>query len=386
MKVFAAESGSGIPAIIEDVRHARALLPYVAAAAVIAGASVALVFATVDRGELAGSPVSPGFAAPQLSSTGRLAYWRQNPAGTFVLWAANIDGSQARPLTTLGPTSSRPFATRWTANGEGVAFVTDLGVALVRLDGSRSDIPLAFAARTAGFRVLDHRWSPSGFRLAATVYRSTDGKSEVYVATLDRRELTRAGDLGVANAFVGDWLNEDEVLVESENGVLGALRPGAGNQFRKLVDQSAASPIIDGGRVFFLAGPIGGSDASGIFVASPSVWSVLPDGSDAKREARLQVSANLRLDGLWPDGRFLMHVSKDSTQYLAGPNLSSLAPQSLLRRAVVNADRRSAVGLGAPRIVRIDLTRGFSPPENAFVVLLDGVINADAWVRRGQLP
>jgi hypothetical protein len=297
-----------------------------------------------------------------------------------VLWAANLDGSSARPLTTLGPNASRPFGTRWTANGSGVAFVTDTGIALIGLDGSRSDISLAKLARDSGYRVLDQRWSPSGTRVAATVYRSTDGKSDVYFASLDRPQLRMAGTFG--NAFVGDWLSEDEVLVETDSGVLGALRDGSAS-LRRLVDQSAASPVLDSGRVFFLAGPISGSDASGIFVASPSVWSVLPDGTNARREARLQASANLRLDGLWPDGRFLMHITKDSTQYLAGPNLVALAPQSLLRRAVTSADKKIALGLGAPRIVRIDLTRGFTPGEGAFVVLLDSVINADAWIRRG---
>jgi Tol biopolymer transport system component len=367
------------------MRHSRALLPYLATAALIVVGSVALLLSTVDGRESTPGGASSSRAAPQLSPTGRLAYWRQNYGGAFALWAANTDGSQARPLTTPGAQTSRPFGTRWTPNGEGIAFITDFGIVRIGLDGSRSDILLAPAARNSGFRVLDHRWSPSGSRVAATVYRSGDGKSEVYVATLDRGELARAGDLGSTNAFVGDWISEDEVLVESESGALGALRPET-STIRKLIDQSAASPFIDGGRVFFLAGPIGGSDRSGIFVASPSVWSVLPDGSDARREARLQLGGNLRLDGLWPDGRYLMHVSRDATQYLAGPNLLPLAPQSLLRRAVVNANRRSAVGLGGPRIVRIDLTRGFSPPENAFVVLLDGVISADAWVRRGQLP
>jgi hypothetical protein len=204
--------------------------------------------------------------------------------------------------------------------------------------------------------------------------------------------LIEAFDLQ-GNTFAGDWITDDEVLVESDTGVLGALRlveqmPGVRGSpilpvFRKLVDQSAAAPFFDGTRVFFLDGPMSGSDASGIYVANPSIWSVLPNGTDARRETRLQAQAPMRLDGVWPDGRYLMHVSKDSTQYLAGPNLVGLAPQSLLRRAVVAPDRRSAIGLGAPRIVRVDLTRGFTPASSAFVVLLDGIINADAWVRKG---
>jgi hypothetical protein len=94
------------------------------------------------------------------------------------------------------------------------------------------------------------------------------------------------------------------------------------------------------------------------------------------------MGGGLRLDGTWPDGRYLMHVRADQTQYLVGPRSTSLAPSNLLRRAVVSADRRSAIGFGGSRIVRIDLTRGFNPSESAFVVLLDGVLSADAWVRR----
>jgi hypothetical protein len=366
------------------VRHARALLPYLAAALLIAAGSAALVFMTVDSARVATPSGEAARAAPELSPTGRLAFWRQTPAGAFVLWAANLDGSHARPLVTLPPNTSRPFGTRWTGGGRAVAYVTDGGIGVIGLDGSRIDLPLPGSARTAGYRVIDQRWSPSGTRVAATVFRSTDGKSDVYMASLERRELVRAGDLG--NAFAGDWLSEAEVLIENDAGLLGALRT-TGPPVRRLVDQSAASPFFDGSRVFFLIGPIAASgDASGLFVASPSVWSVLPNGQDARRETRLQVSANLRLDGLWPDGRYLMRVFRDATVYLAGPSLKSLAPSSLVRRVIVSADRTSAIGFAGARIVRIDLTKGSTPSDGAFVVLLDGVVSPDAWVPRTPLP
>ena len=367
------------------MRHPGALLPYVASAVVIAAGSVALVLATVDEG---GDPAPAASArtgaAPQLSSSGRLAYWRQSPSGAFVLWAANLDGSRPRSLTTLAANTSRPFATRWTGDGSAVAFVTDLGIAVINLDGTRMDISAPAQLRLSGFRVIDHRWSPSGTRVAVTFQRSTDGKTDLYLGSLDRRELVRAGDLG--NAFAGDWLSDDEVLVESDSGVLGAVRE-PGTAIRKLVDRSAASPFFDGTRVLFLAGPVAATgDPTGLFVTNPSVWSVRPDGSDTRSEGRLEVAGNLRLDGVWPDGRYLMHVRADQTQYLIGPRSTSLAPSSLLRRAVVSSDRRTAIGFGGSRIVRIDLTRGLTPAENAFVVLLDGVISADAWVRRSALP
>ena len=366
------------------MRHVRALLPYVAVAAVIAVGSVALVYGTVDTDSPAPSSSGTAGAQQPLSSTGRLAYWRQTPSGGFVLWAANFDGSEARSLTTLAPNTSRPFGTRWTADGSGIAYVTDLGIRLVKLDGTRIDIPVPAQVRNAGFRVIDQHWSPSGARVAATLLRSTDGKTDLWIGSLDRREFVAAGVFG--NASFGDWLSDEEVLIESETGVLGALRE-PGKPLRKLVDRSAASPFFDGARVFFLSGvPQATGNAAGIIVANPSVWSVLADGRDLRTEGRLEVGGTFRLDGIWPDGRYLMHVGTDQTQYLIGPRSTSLAPSSLLRRAVVGADRRFAIGFGGSRVVKIDLTRGLTPAESAFVVLLDGVISADAWVRRGALP
>ena len=343
--------------------------------------SVALVYATVGTDSPA--PISSGTAGgaqQQLSSSGRLAYWRQSPSGAFVLWASNLDGSEPRSLTTLAANTSRPFGTRWTGDGGAVAYVTDLGIGVIKLDGTRTDIPVPAQVRNAGFRVIDQRWSPSGTRVAATLLRSTDGKTDLWMGSLDRRELVAAGVFG--NAFFGDWLSDDEVLVESDTGVLGALRQ-PGQALRKLVDRSAASPFFDGARVFFLAGlAVSTGNASGIFVTNPSVWSVRPDGQDLRPEGRLEVIGGLRLDGVWPDGRYLMHNGADQTQFLVGPRSTSLAPSSLIRRAVVSADRRLALGFGGSRVVRIDLTRGLSPAERAFVVLLDGIISADAWIPR----
>jgi len=367
------------------VRHTRSLLPYVAAAAVIAVGSIALVYATVDAGSPPATASSGGSGAlQQLSSSGRLAYWRQSPSGAFVLWAANLDGSGPRSLATLPPNTSRPFGTRWVGDGSAVAWAADDSIGVVNLDGRRIDIPGLEPMRVAGFRLADQRWSPSGRRVAVTLQRSTDGRTNLYLGSLDRRELVAAGVFG--KAFFGDWLSDDEVLVESDTGLLGALRE-AGGPIRKLVEQSAASPFFDGSRVHFLSGLVTSNlNATGLFVMNPSVWSVLPDGRDLRAEGRLEVVGTFRIDGIWPDARYLMHVGVDQTQYLVGPRSTSLAPSSLIRRAVVSADRRLAIGFGGSRVVRIDLTRGLTPPENAFVVLLDGVLSADAWVRRSVVP
>ena len=122
------------------MRPARGLLPYAVTAAVIAAGSIALVFTTVDAGAEPASGPSARGGAPPLSSTGRLAYWRQSPSGAFVLWAANFDGSEARSLVTFPANTSRPFGTRWTGDGSAVAAVTDQGIAVINLDGKRIDL------------------------------------------------------------------------------------------------------------------------------------------------------------------------------------------------------------------------------------------------------
>lgn len=301
-----------------------------------------------------------------------------------MLWAANLDGSEARSLTTFPANTSRPFGTRWTGDGSAVAVATDHGIAVINLDGSRIDLSFPAPLRNSGYRVIDQRWSPSGRRVAATLQRSTDGRTDVYLGSLERRELVRAGDLG--NVFAGPWVSDEEVLVESDGGVLGVLKE-PGQPVRRLVDRSAASAFFDGSRVHFLAGLVTATGSgTGLFVTNPTVWSVLPDGKDLRAESRLEVVGTLRIDGIWPDGRYLMHVGVDQTQFLVGPRSTSLAPSSLIRRAVVSADKSTAIGFGGSRIVRIDLTRGLSPAPSAFVVLLDGIISADAWVRRSALP
>src|SRR2546428_6125593 len=242
------------------MRHVRALLPFVAPAALIAAGSIALVFTTVDAGGQ--SPGVGAGAAVPLSSNGRLAYWRQSASGEFVLWASNLDGSAARSLATVAANTSRPFATRWTGDGRAVAYATDDSIGVINLDGTRIDIPGLGQIRTAGFRLIDQRWSPSGKRVAATLQRSTDGKTDLWVGSLDRRELVAAG--GFRDAVFGGWLSAEEVLVESDTGVLGALRQ-PGQPLRKLVDRSAGAPLFDGARVVFLAGVATAGAATGVF-------------------------------------------------------------------------------------------------------------------------
>ena len=367
------------------MRTVRGLLPYVAVAVLVAAGASAIVLTSLGSVSTVG--VAPAdIARPRgvqtLSPTGRLAYFKQEQSGDLTLWIANFDGTRARPLGTLPSSGPRPFTTRWTTDGGAIAFINGgIGVSVIRVDGTRLETGLSTEARGTGFRIVDHRWSPSGTKVAVTAVRSSDNRSDVYLASVTAPTFVRATDLG--DAFAAEWLDDDQVLVESSRGLLGTVRSGF--PLKQLTERSGASPVIVDGRVFFLSGKVAGpGDGAVPYVSDTSVWSVGPEGGEARLEMRLGLGGELRLDGRWPDGRYLVHVSRDRTQWLAGTRLITLPSPIPLQRLVLSADRRSAIGLGGARIMRIDVARSTlaSPPPEAFVVLLDGVIGADAWVPR----
>ena len=91
------------------MRHARALLPFAVTALVLVGASAAALSLAVadlsDAREAAvvrpsGVPSAVARAFPELSRTGRLAYWRTDPGGGGELTVANLDGTLRRTVST----------------------------------------------------------------------------------------------------------------------------------------------------------------------------------------------------------------------------------------------------------------------------------------------
>ena len=190
------------------MRIIRGLLPYVAVALLVAIGASAIVLTSV--GSVSSVGVAPAdIARPQgaltLSATGRLAYFRQEQSGDLTLWVANFDGTRARPLGTLPGSGPRPFTTRWTTDGGAIAFINaGIAVSAIRIDGSRFDTVLSADARSAGFRIIDHRWSPSGTKVAVTAVRSSDNRSDVFLASVTAPTFARATDLG--DAFAAEWL------------------------------------------------------------------------------------------------------------------------------------------------------------------------------------
>src|SRR4030088_2863970 len=253
MNVFAASNGSGTGWSIRDVRQLRGLLPYALVSALVVVASVvAIVVSTAgpSSGPTVGASATPSAAASatrqpvtDLSANGRLAYWRAEPNGDHLLWLTQAD-KPPRPSGAETDTPNSNTKTRWASDGNQIAYVEGgIRLVVVRVDGATTSYTLAPELRSDSYRIVDHRFSPSGTHIAATVQRQTGSQSDVYLAA-PNGTWTRITT--VEDAIAADWLDEDELLVQTTGGVISALRATGTNQFRPLTGLQASSPVTGG--------------------------------------------------------------------------------------------------------------------------------------------
>lgn len=374
------------------MRQLRGLLPYALVSALVVVASVvAIVVSTTSPSAepAVAASASPSAAASatrqpvtDLSATGRLAYWRAEPNGDHLLWLANADNSRRRSVAKTD-TPNSITKTRWSADGNQIAYVEGgIRLVVVRVDGATTSYTLAPELRSDSYRIVDHRFSPSGARIAATVQRQTGSQSDVYVAA-PNGTWTRITN--VEDAIAADWLDEDELLVQTTGGVISALRANGTNQFRPLTGLSGSSPVIGSdGRIHFLAGRVtqfAGATETFVFAAAANVWSMTADGTDVRREITPPDQDSLRLDGTWPGG-YLYHRGTNAAQLVIG-SIPILLPSNagLVERIAVSPDKRYAIGFAGPTVVRIDLTpTGLAPSA---VLLLGSIDSGDVWFPRG---
>lgn len=391
MNVLAASNGSAIGWSIKDVRQLRGLLPYALVAALVVVASVvAIVVSTTS------TPAEPAVAATafptaaasasrpattDLSTTGRLAYWRAEPNGDHLLWLANADNARRRSITKTD-TPNSITKTKWSVDGNSIAYVEGgIRLVVVRVDGATTSYTLAPELRADNYRIVDHRFSPSGARIAATVQRQTGSQSDVYIAAANG---TWTRITTVEDAIAADWLDEDELLVQTTGGVISTLRASGTNQFRPLTGLQASSPVVGSdGRIHFLAGRVtqfAGATETFVFAAAANVWSMTADGTDVRREITPPDQDSLRLDGTWPTG-YLYHRGTNPAQLVIG-SIPILLPSSagLIERIAVSPDKRYAIGFAGTTVVRVDITpTGLAPGA---VLLLGSIDAGDVWFPR----
>ena len=372
------------------MRQLRGLLPYVLVAALVVVASVVAI--VVSTGGTPGAPTVAASASPSsaatasrpavtdLSPTGRLAYWRAEPGGDHQLWIANADNSRRRSVAKTD-TPSTITKTKWSMDGSAVAYVEGgARLVVVRVDGATTSYSLGPELRNDAYRIVDHRFSPSGARIAATVQRQTGSQSDIYVSSANG--WTRITN--VEDAIAADWLDEEELLVQTTGGVISAVRATGMNQFRPLTGLQGSSPVIGSdGRIHFLAGRVtqfAGASETFVFAAAANVWSMTADGTDVRREITPPDQESLRLDGTWPGG-YLYHRGTNPAQLVIG-SIPILLPSSagLIERIAVSPDKRFAIGFAGTTVVRVDITpTGLAPTA---VLLLGSIDFGDVWFAR----
>jgi Tol biopolymer transport system component len=367
----------------------RGLVPFAVAAVLIAvGSSLAVVSTVRPAGAVPAATETPFPVASaarsgiELSRSSRLAFWRDKK-----LWVSNLDGS-LRYAVASTEDLRRVSLTRWSLDGSAVAFVdSGLSASVVTTEGGRVDVDLPIDLRDQGYRISDLRWAPDGRRIAATLLRPGDGRSDAFL--IDRAAARPAWTrlTSLEDVIVGDWISNDELLAHTSGGVIGVIGTHRVNAMRLISGVQGVSPIIGPeGRIHFLVGRIPSSrDPSLPYITAnrAAVWSAATDGGDARRESTWELN-DVRLDARLPDGRYLVHRGSSNSQGIVTEDVDLLpANAGVIERVRIAPDGRTAYGSTPDRIVRIDLTRLAVPPAttpaSAVTVFLDTGGEADVW-------
>lgn len=335
------------------------------------------------------APQTTARAAPELSRTGRLAYFRDDR-----LWVSGLDGSLRRGIAPMDD-ARRVSHLRWSPDGDKIAFL-DAGFAMVvlQMDGQRWTVSLPLTLRDQGWRIADIRWSPDSARIASTFLRAATGEADAFIVDLapalkQWQRVTELNDL-----FVGDWISNTQILASTAGGVIalveiptGLALPMTETKVRPLSGALGTSPILaSDGRVHFLAGRVPTSrDPSLPYITASraSVWSAMLDGGDVRRETLTELN-DVRLDARLADGRYLVQRGGASAQSVTGDEIEPLPTNAgLIQRVRISPDGRTAYGFTRERIVTLDLAKvGLTPPASpdpSATVFLDTSGEADVW-------
>ncbi len=364
------------------MRHARVLARYAVASVGILAASI-VALAPLVRDRAAGPSEERPSVRAELSTTARLAYWREGE-GRLELWAGDLDGRRKWTIATEDQHSEVSLTT-WSPDGRSVAYVLGraaLGVAHV--DGT----PLVMTSLAQpflgeGWKIVSLAWSPDSTRVAATV-RAGNGvgnDSDVYLMDaaggVPWRRVTSIGD-----AFVCEWVDDSRLLVETGSGMIGVVDI-ATSEVRPISGMAAASPLIGlDGRVHFAGGRFARADVSARPYANGAIWSSTIDGDDVRRESVTGID-QMRLFGVLADGRAVVGVP--GGVYLVRDDRVVLSFRSGTVRSIqMSSDRRHLVGWTGSRLLLIDAARiggpsGALAPDDAATVLLEGVADAQVW-------
>lgn len=369
--------------------EARGLLPYAATALLLVAGTVAALVTALGAGSEAppaGATPAPSLipgAAWAASEQPRIAYWRVDE-GRYTLWAEDLGGARRSELHDAGPFPA-VGETVWRSDGRAVSYISDAtAIVIVTLEGAATELAMPLDLSPGLVHgIADHRWSPDGRLIAATVRRA-DGELYAYVVDVESGRWSRAADL--RNAGVGPWIGADELLIETTTALL-AIASLSEQGLRPFTALNAGAPIIGrDGRIHFIGGDLTGV---GEF-REGSVYSATGDGGDLRREAALAGSGVVAL-APWSDDRYLLGLGGVSRVVGAETALVRL-PRGTDTLALA-PDERTAIAFTATQIVELDVARlEEEGPGAAARVLLDETRGGAVWygppveVVRGGIP
>jgi Tol biopolymer transport system component len=265
------------------------------------------------------------------------------------LWAVDVDGSHAVPLTTFANEGSFHWSVTspaWSPNGLKLSAVNicclDLyhNVAVLNADGSNFTVLTSFAAPLFGTGTSSGRWSPDGLKL---IFDYPGGfpanvlppPQQIWVVNADGSDLTALTDLKASNvrSFNPNWSpNASQVAFSSSRALDGsdAVNPnGIINIWVMNADGTAVRPLTkltaagadcgfaswspDGTKLAFeCARSLDGSDAANAN-STVNIWVIDADGTGAIPLTNLTAPGASSHHAAWsPDGSKLAFDSRRS--------------------------------------------------------------------------
>jgi hypothetical protein len=368
----------------DRVKYARVLLPYALASVVVVVASASVMAFAVGSAPAVSQPPAETNARQILSSETRLAYWRESAGLQRELWVSDLNGLRRWIIATerVGVAS----LTRWRPDGNAVAFVRErTALVIAPLVGEPQVIALPADLAEEGYGIIGYQWSRDGTRIAVSLRdaRGASREGDVWVVDVGPGLWRRVTELG--DALAGQWIDDDELLIESSSGFIGVVQVAQRVALRPVTGMTAVSPQIGpDGRLYVAGGGWGvGPQVGTLPYAQGGIWSMALDGSDVRRE-RVDQASEIRLIGRWTDGRFVVSRAA-SAEVIGEPRLILPWSAGTIRR-VEPLTEREVLAFTDDRVLRLDPQlvtplMGLYTPSPGLSVLLDRVYEADLWRR-----
>ena len=315
---------------------------FLAAVALIAASALHISHAAADR-------LGPTAQHPAVSPTGTEVAFTADFDGKSRIWAAALDGSRLRKLSSLydAASNANDFEAQWSPDARRLTYASGVGntseIWVMNSDGTNAQRITALGAHSAS-----PVWSPDGARIL--FISDKDGTKDVWSVNIDGSQprklidspaeennvrFSPAGDRIVFSRTTGDTAS---LVVANANG--SGVRTLTSGNFQDW------EPSWSSRGIAFASN----REASDTW----KIWVVQPDGSGVRKLADMRAH-----DPSWlPDGRLVFTDESMNTKAVAG--LSIVNPVSGVKQPVVEVQ-----GFQAFIDVRPGKTTNFINPRSS---------------------